>query len=44
MKLKEQLEEALFNKEVRVNQLTKQIIIKGSCTSEVKRFLKERHF
>lgn len=28
MKLKAQLEEAFFNKEIRVNQLTKQIIIK----------------
>ncbi|KAF7876421.1 hypothetical protein EAF04_001513 [Stromatinia cepivora] len=44
MKLKEQLEEAFFNKEVRVNQLTKQIIIKGSCKPEVEKFLEERHF
>ncbi|CAD6455377.1 6e5cbd31-0af8-4f5e-abb5-507f3fc95a05 [Sclerotinia trifoliorum] len=44
MKLKEQLEGALFNKEVRVNHLTKQIIIKGSCQLEVRQFLEERHF
>ncbi|KAF7943455.1 hypothetical protein EAE96_011381 [Botrytis aclada] len=44
MKLKEQLEEAFFNKEIRVNQLAKHIIIKGWCKPEVKEFLKERHF
>ncbi|KAF7922177.1 hypothetical protein BELL_0586g00030 [Botrytis elliptica] len=44
MKLKEQLEEAFSDKEIRVNQLTKHIIIKGWCKLEVKEFLKERHF
>lgn len=44
MKLKEQLEAAFFNKEIRVNQLAKHIIIKGECKLEVKQFLKERHF
>lgn len=31
MKLKEQLEEAFSDKEIRVNQLTKHIIIKVCC-------------
>lgn len=31
MKLKEQLEAAFFNKEIRVNQLAKHIIIKVCC-------------
>ncbi|TGO25195.1 hypothetical protein BPAE_0085g00150 [Botrytis paeoniae] len=44
MKLKEQLEDAFSNKEIRVNQLAKHIIIKGWCKPEVKQFLKERHF
>ncbi|RAL64718.1 hypothetical protein DID88_001749 [Monilinia fructigena] len=44
MKLKDQLEEAFFNKEIRVNQLTKQIIIKGWCKPEVEKFLVARNF
>ncbi|KAG4026338.1 hypothetical protein MFRU_042g00660 [Monilinia fructicola] len=44
MKLKEHLEDAFFNKEIRVNQLTKQIIIKGWCKPQVEEFLVERNF
>ncbi|QSZ31428.1 hypothetical protein DSL72_000993 [Monilinia vaccinii-corymbosi] len=44
MKLKEQLEEAFSNKQIRVNQLTKQIIIKGWHKQDVEKFLEERHF